>query len=179
MRREQRERLYAAIVASTVTRGYPATTVADLISLAGLSRATFYDHFGSKADCLRATLEELLSAGLSLISDRLSGAGDPNQRSEQALLSLLELVVRQPAAARLCLVDAYSAGRAGLEPVDEALEAACGLAHDALKLLPDRSQIPPEVPRAVIGGIHRVIYGSLARGEERALLREGSQLCRW
>jgi AcrR family transcriptional regulator len=52
--RNQRERLFAAMVASTASKGYPATTVADLIALAGVSRATFYEHFDDKAHCFRA-----------------------------------------------------------------------------------------------------------------------------
>src|SRR5215217_5011341 len=62
--RSQRERLFAAIIAATATKGYPATTVADLISLAGISRATFYEHFESKAECFKEAAGYLLQSGL-------------------------------------------------------------------------------------------------------------------
>jgi hypothetical protein len=75
----QKMRLFAATVASTATKGYPATTVADLTSLSGVSRSTFYEHFEDKAHCFRATVQALLyrvKPGPSLTDGRNSGAGE-------------------------------------------------------------------------------------------------------
>lgn len=177
--RSQRERLFGAMVASTATKGYPATTVADLIDLAGVSRATFYEHFEDKADCFRATVEALLKAGLALIRDRLSGPGNPKERGERALRSFLDLTASQPAAARVSLVDAYSAGSAGLEPITNAFEDACKLAHEAMQMLPNRGGAPEELSRAIVGGLHRVIYIHLYRDEADELLRHCGELWRW
>jgi AcrR family transcriptional regulator len=167
------------MVASTATKGYPATTVADLISLAGVSRATFYEHFDDKEECFRAAVTALLNAGLDLIRQRLEGPGNPKERGERALRSFLELTASQPAAARMSLVDAYAAGAAGLEPINEAFEAACQLTHDAMRMLPGRDRTPEELSRAVIGGLHRVIYLHLYRGEAEALLDHCGVLWRW
>lgn len=175
----QRKRLFAAMVASTATKGYPASTVADLISLAGISRATFYEHFADKAECFRVTVTTLLNAGLDLIRKRLEGPGNPKERSEAALRSVLELSASQPAATRMSLVDAYAAGEAGLDPINEAFEAACRLVHDALQMLPGRGRTPEELSRAVIGGLHRVIYLHLYRGEPEALSDHCGELWRW
>jgi AcrR family transcriptional regulator len=177
--RNQRERIFAAMVASTATKGYPATTVADLIALAGVSRATFYEHFADKADCFRATIDALLGRGLALIEASLSGAGSPGERGENALRAFLELTASQPAAARVSLVDAYSAGAAGLEPINDAFEQACELAHEALRTLPNRSHTPEQLSRAVIGGLHRVIYIHLYRDEAESLLHRSDDLWRW
>src|SRR5688572_23692101 len=48
--RSQRERLFGAIVALSAEQGYEATKIADLVSLAGVSRAAFYDHFKDKQE---------------------------------------------------------------------------------------------------------------------------------
>ena len=40
--RNQRERLFAAMVATVAEKGYEATTVADLVKLSGVSRSAFY-----------------------------------------------------------------------------------------------------------------------------------------
>jgi AcrR family transcriptional regulator len=177
--RNQRERLFGAMVASTATKGYRATTVADLIALAGVSRATFYEHFEDKAHCFRATVKALLDGGLALIQNRLNGPGNPKERGERALRSFLDLAVSQPAAAKVSLVDAYSAGPAGLEPINEAFENACELAHEALRMLPNRSGTPESLSRAVIGGLHRVIYVHLYRGEAEEVLQHCGDLWRW
>lgn len=175
----QRHRLFAATVASTTRKGYPETTVADLIALAGVSRATFYAHFDDKAACFRAAVEELFGDGLGLLQTNLEGDGPPAERGRLALQSLLRLAVSQPAAARMALVDAYSAGSAGLEPLNAAFEEACELAHKALAQLPGREEIPEELSRAVIGGLHRLLYIHLYRGEEQALLDACDVLWNW
>ncbi|HEX5592942.1 MAG TPA: TetR/AcrR family transcriptional regulator [Solirubrobacterales bacterium] len=167
------------MVASTATKGYPATTVADLISLAGVSRATFYELFDDKADCFRTTVRTLFGAGLALIRHRLDGPGNPTERSERALGSFLKLTASQPAASRMSLVDAYSAGSAGLEPINETFEEACEIAHEAMQMLPNRGRIPAEISRAVIGGLHRVIYIHLYQGRADDLLDNCDELWRW
>jgi AcrR family transcriptional regulator len=177
--RNQRERLYAAMVASASVRGYSATTVADLLKLAGVSRATFYEHFADKGDCFRATLEALLQAGLAVIHSRLQKGSGPEERAKDALGSFLRLAAEQPAAARVSLVEAYAAGPDGLEPINSAFEEACELAHEAFRQIPDRNSTSPELARAVIGGLHRVLYMHLYRDEEAALLRSFPALWRW
>lgn len=177
--RNQRERLFAAMVASTAGKGYPATTVADLITLAGVSRATFYEHFNDKAECFKATVEELFDEGLTVIQSNLEADGDPDERGMRALEALLRLAVTQPAAMRMSLLDAYSAGPAGLEPINHAFKEACELAHEALRLLPGRNSTPEQLSRAVIGGLHRILYVHLYRGEEEELLRNCKELWRW
>lgn len=177
--RSQRERLFGAMVASAATKGYRATTVADLVSLSGVSRSSFYEHFSDKAECLTATLDTLIGAGLDLLRRQLEGPGNPKERGARAMQSLLELIASQPAAARLALVDAYSAGAAGLQPINRAFEDACSLTHGALRMLPGKSGTPEDVARAVIGGLYRIIYVHLYRGEEAELVRHGEDLWSW
>ena len=49
--RSQRERLLEAMVRVAAAKGYEATTVTDVIEVAGVSRATFYEMFDDKAAC--------------------------------------------------------------------------------------------------------------------------------
>src|SRR3954468_3303465 len=177
--RNQRERLFGAMVAATATKGYPGTTVADLIGLAGLSRATFYDHFEDKDACFRAAVEELLAEGLGLLQAGLDRADSPYERGRMALRGLLRLAAAQPAAARVALVDAYQAGPAGLDPINAAFEEACELAHKTLVLLPGLEGTFEQLSRAVIGGLHRLLYVHLYRSEEAGLLEHCDLLWDW
>jgi hypothetical protein len=45
--RNQRERLFGAVVAVVSEKGYEAATVADVIELSGVSRSDFYKHFAN------------------------------------------------------------------------------------------------------------------------------------
>src|SRR3954453_19627820 len=50
--RSQRERLFGAMVALSAEKGYEATRIGELVKLAGVSRAAFYDHFKDKEQLL-------------------------------------------------------------------------------------------------------------------------------
>src|SRR5271156_5347762 len=75
-RREQRSRLFAALVASCVQKGYEATSVEDLLRASGVSRATFYEQFDDKSDCFRAAEDEMVAAAISAVADEVGGEGD-------------------------------------------------------------------------------------------------------
>jgi len=175
----QRQRLFAAMVASCAERGYETTSVADLVDLSGVSRAAFYALFENKADCFRATSQGLMDAAVALASSSYGGEGSWEERSRAALQTLLELAADQPAAARLCLVEAYAAGPAGLEPLDRAIDALGELGRQALEQLPGRAGVTEELPRAIIGGFHRVLYQRLNSHREDELPGLGQNLWDW
>jgi AcrR family transcriptional regulator len=160
-RREQRERLFAAIVASCEEKGFDATSVEDLLRTSGVSRATFYEQFDDKLDCFRAAEDEIVAAAISAVADEFGGEGDAIRRPRAALEAFIRLIVAQPAAARMCLVESYAAGETGISPVRRAIDWIILLGRDAAEQMPDRAAMPPEVLRGIVGGLYQVIYGRL------------------
>ena len=61
-----RERLERAALALFTERGYDATTVAEIADRAGLTKSTFFRHFGDK--------REVLFGGPNMLADRFSDA---------------------------------------------------------------------------------------------------------
>ena len=61
MLRSQRERLLAGVVRVTATKGYQASSVADILKEAGVGRETFYKHFKDKEDCFVAANDALVA----------------------------------------------------------------------------------------------------------------------
>src|SRR4051794_25287721 len=59
--RHQRGRLEGAMVAAVAKHGYAETTVSELVGLAGVSKSTFYEHFGGKEECFLATFETIVN----------------------------------------------------------------------------------------------------------------------
>ena len=53
----QRARLMLALTEAVGESGYAATSVADVIGRAGVSRQTFYEQFTSKLDCFLAAFD--------------------------------------------------------------------------------------------------------------------------
>ena len=46
---------------SCAEKSFSATTIADIVGHASISRATFYKHFGNKRDCFDATAKVFLT----------------------------------------------------------------------------------------------------------------------
>jgi AcrR family transcriptional regulator len=168
-RRDQRERLFAALVASCDEKGYDATSVEDLLRTSGVSRATFYEQFDDKLDCFRAAQEEMVATGIAAVADELGGEGDVEDRPRAALEAFVRLIVQQPAAARMCLVESYAAGAAGVEPVQRAIDWIILLVRDAAERMPSRAAMPRELLRGITGGLYQVIYGRLLQRREAEL----------
>lgn len=66
--RRQRRDLLRAAVKLAGTKGYEGTRIADIVAEAGLSKSTFYEHFGSKEDCFielhRRTSTQMLATAV-------------------------------------------------------------------------------------------------------------------
>jgi AcrR family transcriptional regulator len=176
--RNQRERLFAALVATVDEKGYEATTVADLVQLSGVSRSAFYRNFDDKQACFLAAVEALVEPTLERIAGEVSAAAEP-ERAQRAFELLVELIVRQPAAAKMCIVEVYAAGPEGAVLVDRMMDAATALAQRLLEQVPERRGLPPELVRSIVGGIQKVIHKRLYRGKEDELLDLVPQLWQW
>ena len=108
--RNQRERLYGAMVLAIDEHGYEATRVADLLQLAGVSRSAFYKHFDDKLDCFLATVDAAAALAVERIAAAYDTEGPWDARLRAAADAFVELVLEQPATARLCVVEIYAAG---------------------------------------------------------------------
>jgi AcrR family transcriptional regulator len=68
--RRQRRDLLRAAVRLASRNGYERTRVADIVAEAGLSKSTFYEHFGSKEDCFvelsRRTAAQMLAGAVEV-----------------------------------------------------------------------------------------------------------------
>jgi AcrR family transcriptional regulator len=176
--RNQRERLFAAMVATVAEKGYEATTVADLVQLSGVSRSAFYRHYDDKQACFLAAVEAMVEPALRRIgSDESAPAGV--ERARRAFESLMELIVSQPAAAKMCIVEVYAAGPEGAALIDRSLDSATALTARLLEQVPEREGLPIELVRALVGGIQKVIHKRLYRGQEEELLDLVPQLWEW
>ncbi len=176
--RNQRERLFAAMVATVAEKGYEATTVADIVALSGVSRSAFYRHYDDKQACFLAAVEAMVEPTLKKLgADESAPAGI--ERARQAFMSLIETIVSQPAASKMCIVEIYAAGPEGAALVDRSMEAATDLAAGLLEQVPEREGMPRGLVRAIVGGIQKVIHKRLYRGQEKELLELAPQLWEW
>jgi len=176
--RNQKERLFAALVATVAEQGYEAARVADLVELSGVSRSSFYGYFEDKQDCFLAAVDALTGPPLERLTDDPSALAD-EERARGAFTALLELVAEQPAAAKMCLVEIYAGGPEAVALLDRIVGGLEQLASAMFERIPGREGTPPEIVRAIVGGVQKAVYKRLLRGEGERLPELAPQLWEW
>ena len=108
----QKERLLEAVIAAVAEQGYAAVTLAGIVTRAGVSRSTFYDHFPGKEECYLAAY----MAGSRTLFGQVSAAGrdvlDPVERIRLGTRAYLESIASEPQWARAGFVEVAAAGAA-------------------------------------------------------------------
>lgn len=116
----QRERLLEAMADAVADKGYARTSVADVIGLAGVSRATFYQFFKDKDDCFRAAFDAFAERLAQLMGSvlegiRLAGSTDPMVKLDRVVTTYLAVLHNARSLARTFLVEVYAAGPEAIE----------------------------------------------------------------
>jgi AcrR family transcriptional regulator len=165
----QRERLFAALVAIVAERGYVATTVGDLLELSGISRSAFYRHFANKQECFLAAFDAIVGKVTADVAEAYAGEAPVEERLLATLQAVAAFVISQPAASRLVFVDYFAVGPGAMDRVEDATTALQQLILAGFREAPERAGVPPLVIRGLIGGVRKVAHTRLRRGEEAEL----------
>jgi AcrR family transcriptional regulator len=97
--RNQRERLFGAMVIAVAENGYEKTRVADLLRISGVSRNTFYRQFKNKEDCFLATVDAIVAVGGEFVVTAFrESEGDWGDRLATGLTALFELIAEHPSS---------------------------------------------------------------------------------
>jgi len=105
----QRARLVSSMIETVAERGYGATTVADVIAAARISRRTFYESFANKEDCYRAAYEASFEYLRETMAAALAEAEWPVSVRD-GLAALLEALAAHPDLAAFFLVSPAGVG---------------------------------------------------------------------
>ena len=169
-----RARLLDAMAEAVATKGYGATTVADVVAIAGVSRRTFYEHYGDKEACFLAAFD----AGLDFLLGEIEGAlerlgeADWRMRAAVGIEAYLAGLTSAPALTRMFTIEALGAGPRARER-RAAVLARWVAQWSALQRRARRQD--PSIPEAsndrllaLVGGIEELVRDCLlTRGPER------------
>jgi AcrR family transcriptional regulator len=117
----QRSRLLAAAAAGVDEEGYARTTVARITERARVSRRTFYELFDDREACLGALIEDVVAAIEGEIARANLDGLAWRERVRGGLLAILSFFDREPALARVCVVQSPRGGQSVLERREEIL----------------------------------------------------------
>lgn len=177
--RNQRARLYGAMIESVARRGYRATSVADVIALAGVSRRAFYEHFHDKYECLWATHNSIVDRSrLRAIEAWNSQHGWVN-RLHAACKSIFDDILEDPKAAHLVLVDSLGINPGARERTTLASSAFEHLLRAVMQARPRGADLPLLPPRAIVGGVRHTVFARVREHRETELNTLADELLDW
>jgi AcrR family transcriptional regulator len=178
--RNQRERLFGAMVACIAGKGYEETTVADVLELSGVSRSAFYEHFRDKEECFLAAFHGISEKAIEFVGEELQRQnGSAEGRARAALRCAFEKIVEERAAAELCFDGVYTAGEPGRKAVEEVLGRFELIVSRTLGEIDGAETLPPEMVRGLLGGAQAVVQTQLQRNGNAALGEAADQLLDW
>jgi AcrR family transcriptional regulator len=111
---DQRERILDAVAVLARHKTYTATTVADIVKTAGVTREVFYDRFRSKEDAFLAAQTAGLEASVAQTAACFFGGADWPSRVWDGLEALLGYVAREPDLVYVEIIESYAAGPAAI-----------------------------------------------------------------
>jgi AcrR family transcriptional regulator len=164
----QRGRMLEAMAEAVAEKGYAATTVADVIAGARVSRKTFYEQFRDKEDCFLAAYD----TGVELLLETLRGVDvsslDVLEGARARTRAYLETLAAEPAFARTFLIEVAAAGPAALERREAVHDRFAALVREQFEAararFPGLAEPPEEVYLAAVGATDLVVSRLVARG---------------
>lgn len=165
VQRAQRRRLLDAMAEVVAAVGYEEATVERVLIQAGVSRRTFYELFADREDCFLAAYDEAMQTAFQRVADAYLDCAHPERRIEAALAAFLTFCSENAAVARMCVVEVFGAGARARERRAVLMERFAALLEHALADLRGDSELDRLTARALVGGMHEVVYGPIDAGE--------------
>jgi len=161
----QRSRMLVAAIQKIDEAGYTGMTVAEVIGRAKVSRKTFYDVFADREDCFLAAFEQVVERARTLVCDAVGHEQGWREGVRVGLARLLAFMDEEPGLARLCVIEALSAGPRVLQ------SRACVLGE--LANVVDRGRAvgggvrePPQVTaEGIVGAVFAVVHSRVTEDE--------------
>ena len=164
----QRRRIFDGLAAALAYHGYEDTKVTDVVELAGLSRATFYEHFEGKEACFAAAYEDGVERLAAAIEAAASGEERWALRLSDGLRAGLDFLAADPSLAHLLLVESLAAARPARLEHERSLERLAEALRPPAEM-PGGEVVSEETLRLLAGGLASHVSGRVLAGEEERL----------
>jgi AcrR family transcriptional regulator len=165
----QRARLLSAAAALFARSGYAEASAEGISREAGMSKATFYEHFANKEECILALFDATAELVVQAVADASDAAGeDPGRRRRAGVRAFLQAIVDFPDEARTFLVEIIGAGPRAAERRAVALEGFADRVYTYNQAAADEFGTPRLASRddayAIVGAINELASRHLREG---------------
>jgi AcrR family transcriptional regulator len=165
--RSARPQLIEGLCLSVEEKGYAATTIADIVRHARVSKRTFYEAFADKEECFLAAYRELSDQTMQAVATVVD-ADEPWERQiERAVRAYLSTLEARPALTRTFLLEIQAAGARALglrrEILQQFAELTRGFVEEARRRRPELKRMTPAMAMAIVGGINELMLLKVER----------------
>lgn len=159
--------------------GYNAVTVAMLTNRARISKGDFYKLFAGKEECFLAAYDLIISHAVGEIKAAMEGEEEWGERLRLGFLAFADQITSGPEAARVALVEVFTAGAAAVERMQRTNLLFEALVAKNLTLADEAPRLPPLVVKGIVAGGGRLARARLLSGHPRQLALDGDELMEW
>jgi len=107
---EQKLALIEATGQIIAAHGFAGASVAAICEAAGMSRRTFYEHFGGLKDAMHELHDHAANYAFAHVAERFEGVADPFARLRAGVTAFLELISEHGDMARVVFREVRAAG---------------------------------------------------------------------
>jgi AcrR family transcriptional regulator len=158
---ELRADLINGLAAAVSDKGYAASTIADIVAHARVSKRTFYEHFADKEECLMALYSDACDQLMAVL--RSAGTSDQpwRERVRVAVGAYLSTLESLPAVSRTVLVEMQAAGprayRLRQEKLRQFADTLVAIVEDGRPANPEIPALSPAMAIALVGGVNELV----------------------
>jgi AcrR family transcriptional regulator len=171
----QRERLLQAAAEEFAKAGFAGASSESISRRAGMSKATFYEHFANKEECMVSLFDKAAAElGLAMSHAARAAGADARARMNAAVEAFLTTVAEQPEFAQTLLVEIIGAGPRAAARRDQIMQEFADLldaenAEAARRGLIVRFASPYDA-FAIVGAVTELVSRQVRLGEPEELL---------
>ncbi len=154
-------------------KGFEATTVADVIEVAGVSEETFYEMFADKQACFLEAYDAVIDVLVAHVTTAFEAAADEPwpDRITAGLRALAQLLAAEADIARMAMVEVTAAGDDARERYRAALARFTPFLEEGRAYSGQGEELPPDTARFAIGGATSMIFDEIRAGRGPELER--------
>ena len=172
---QQRDRLLHAAALEFADSGYAGATSESISRRAGMSKATFYEHFANKEECMLTLFDQARRVVQESMADAAAGApSDAHERMKAGTRAFLTALAEHPEFAQTLLVEIIGAGPRAAHQRDRILKTFADVLDAENAAAARRGLIgrfvSPLDPFAIVGAISELVSRQVRLGVPDNLL---------
>jgi AcrR family transcriptional regulator len=164
----RRQAILEAMVRVVGRKGYKATSVADVIGEADVSRTTFYKHFEDKHECFLTAYDLVVERVIDEVIASCDGEQAWLERMRIGLTTIVDMFALDPELARTAIVEVAAAGADARQRHWDAISRFTEFLAEGEDLA-DEPGLPENIGLMAAGAVSGLIFDELLTGRAERL----------